>query len=127
MEAIVKGCCGLDVHQASVVAWVLVGTADSRPQKDDSNVRHDDVAFLSARQVDGAVARARRLRAERSVCLHRGRAKPRYAQRRPRRGWLGRARPSGTAAAVHAVSARSARLTDSAALSSSSSRRRDPH
>jgi transposase len=34
MEAIVERCCGLDVHQATVVACVLVGPADSRPRKE---------------------------------------------------------------------------------------------
>lgn len=33
MEAIVEACCGLDVHQATVVACVLIGTADVRPKK----------------------------------------------------------------------------------------------
>lgn len=33
MEAIVEKCCGLDVHQASVVACVLIGPADGRVQK----------------------------------------------------------------------------------------------
>jgi transposase len=33
MEAIVERCCGLDVHQATVVACLLVGRADQRPKK----------------------------------------------------------------------------------------------
>jgi transposase len=33
METIVERCCGLDVHQATVVACLLVGAADSRPRK----------------------------------------------------------------------------------------------
>lgn len=33
MEAIVERCCGLDVHQATVVACVLVGHASGRPRK----------------------------------------------------------------------------------------------
>jgi transposase len=33
MEAIVERCCGLDVHQATVVACVLVGGAAGRPRK----------------------------------------------------------------------------------------------
>jgi hypothetical protein len=32
MDAIVERCCGLDVHQASVVACVLIGT--KRPTKE---------------------------------------------------------------------------------------------
>lgn len=34
MEAIVERCCGLDVHQATVVACVLVGRADQRAKKE---------------------------------------------------------------------------------------------
>ena len=34
MEAIVERCCGLDVHQASVVACVLVGRAGPKPRKE---------------------------------------------------------------------------------------------
>lgn len=34
MEAIVERSCGLDVHQASVVACLLVGPADRRPRKE---------------------------------------------------------------------------------------------
>lgn len=34
MEAIVERCCGLDVHQAVVVACVLVGEASKRPKKE---------------------------------------------------------------------------------------------
>jgi transposase len=34
MEAIVERCCGLDVHQATVVACVLVGDAAGRPRKE---------------------------------------------------------------------------------------------
>jgi transposase len=33
MEAIIERCCGLDVHQAVVVACLLVGRADQRPRK----------------------------------------------------------------------------------------------
>lgn len=33
MEAIVERCCGLDVHQATVVACLLVGRPDERPKK----------------------------------------------------------------------------------------------
>jgi transposase len=33
MEAITERCCGLDVHQATVVACVLVGKADRKPKK----------------------------------------------------------------------------------------------
>lgn len=33
MEAIVERCCGLDVHQASVVACLLVGRANEKPKK----------------------------------------------------------------------------------------------
>lgn len=33
MEAIVKRCCGLDVHQATVVACTLVGGAEEKPRK----------------------------------------------------------------------------------------------
>lgn len=34
MEAIVEACCGLDVHKATVVACLLVGSADQRPRKE---------------------------------------------------------------------------------------------
>src|SRR5262245_61784254 len=34
MEAIVKASCGLDVHQATVVACLLVGDADKKPRKE---------------------------------------------------------------------------------------------
>ncbi len=34
MEAIVEKCCGLDVHQATVVACLLVGTANRKPKKE---------------------------------------------------------------------------------------------
>ncbi len=34
MEPIVERCCGLDVHQATVVACVLVGGAHQRPRKE---------------------------------------------------------------------------------------------
>lgn len=34
MEAIVERSCGLDVHKATVVACLLVGTADKRPRKE---------------------------------------------------------------------------------------------
>jgi transposase len=34
MEAIVERCAGLDVHQASVVGCVLVGTAEQKPRKE---------------------------------------------------------------------------------------------
>src|SRR5690349_1048347 len=33
MEAIIERCCGLDVHQATVVACVLVGSAEQRVRK----------------------------------------------------------------------------------------------
>src|SRR5438105_9118762 len=32
MEAIIERCCGLDVHQKSVVAGLIVGAADSKPR-----------------------------------------------------------------------------------------------
>lgn len=34
MEAIVENCCGLDVHQATVVACLLVGKPDRKPRKE---------------------------------------------------------------------------------------------
>ncbi len=34
MEAIVESCCGLDVHQATVVACLLVGEPGKKPRKD---------------------------------------------------------------------------------------------
>lgn len=34
MEAIVERCCGLDVHQATVVACLLVGGAEAKPRKE---------------------------------------------------------------------------------------------
>lgn len=33
MGAIVERCCGLDVHQASVIACLLIGTAGKKPVK----------------------------------------------------------------------------------------------
>ena len=34
MEAIVERCCGLDVHQATVVACILVGPPGRKPRKE---------------------------------------------------------------------------------------------
>ena len=34
MEAIVESCCGLDVHQATVVACLLIGEAGRKPRKE---------------------------------------------------------------------------------------------
>jgi transposase len=34
MEAIIERCCGLDVHQGSVVACLLIGAADQKPRKE---------------------------------------------------------------------------------------------
>ena len=34
MDAIIERCCGLDVHQASVVACLLVGAAGPKPRKE---------------------------------------------------------------------------------------------
>lgn len=34
MEAIVEHCCGLDVHQATIVACLLVGEANKKPRKE---------------------------------------------------------------------------------------------
>ena len=34
MEPIIERCCGLDVHQASVVACMLIGTPDRKPKKE---------------------------------------------------------------------------------------------
>lgn len=34
MEAIIERCCGLDVHQETVVACVLIGGPDERPRKE---------------------------------------------------------------------------------------------
>jgi len=34
MEAIIERCAGLDVHQATVVACVLIGQADRKPRKE---------------------------------------------------------------------------------------------
>jgi transposase len=31
MEAIIEKCCGLDVHQATVVACLLTGNPNQRP------------------------------------------------------------------------------------------------
>lgn len=39
MEAIVERACGLDVHQARIVACVLVGRADERPRKEVRSFR----------------------------------------------------------------------------------------
>ena len=34
MDAIIERCAGLDVHQATVVACVLIGEADRKPHKE---------------------------------------------------------------------------------------------
>jgi transposase len=34
MDAIIERCAGLDVHQATVVACVLIGEADRKPRKE---------------------------------------------------------------------------------------------
>ena len=34
MEPLIERCCGLDVHQETVVACLLVGKADERPRKE---------------------------------------------------------------------------------------------
>ena len=34
MEAMIERCAGLDVHQATVVACVLIGQADRKPRKE---------------------------------------------------------------------------------------------
>ena len=34
MEAIIEKCCGLDVHQATVVACLLTGKPSQRPRKE---------------------------------------------------------------------------------------------
>ena len=34
MEVIIERCCGLDVHQETVVACVLIGAAGQRPRKE---------------------------------------------------------------------------------------------
>ena len=34
MDAIIERCAGLDVHQATVVACVLIGQADCKPHKE---------------------------------------------------------------------------------------------
>jgi transposase len=33
MEAIIQRCCGIDVHKKTIVACLMVGTADEKPQK----------------------------------------------------------------------------------------------
>jgi hypothetical protein len=34
MQAIIERCCGLDVHQETVVACLLVGAPGARPNKE---------------------------------------------------------------------------------------------
>ena len=34
MEVIIERCCGLDVHQDTVVACVLIGALGERPRKE---------------------------------------------------------------------------------------------
>jgi len=34
MQAIIERCCGLDVHQETVVACVLVGAPQAQPTKE---------------------------------------------------------------------------------------------
>jgi transposase len=42
MDAIIERCAGLDVHQATVVACVLIGQADCKRHKGDPNVFDND-------------------------------------------------------------------------------------
>lgn len=56
MEAITECCCGLDVHQATVVAGLLTGRADERPRKQVRTFRtvtQDLVALRAWLQQEG--------------------------------------------------------------------------
>lgn len=50
MEAIVEKCCGLDVHQATVVACLLVGTANQKPKKEVRTFRTVTRELLAMRE-----------------------------------------------------------------------------
>ena len=50
MEPIVERCCGLDVHQATVVACVLIGKADERPKKEIRTFRTVTAELLELRE-----------------------------------------------------------------------------
>jgi transposase len=50
MEAIVEKCCGLDVHQASVVACLLVGGPLSKPRKEVRTFRTMTADLVSLRE-----------------------------------------------------------------------------
>lgn len=50
MEAIVEKCCGLDVHQATVVACLLVGAANQKPKKEVRTFRTVTRELLAMRE-----------------------------------------------------------------------------
>jgi transposase len=50
MESIVERCCGLDVHQATVVACVLVGSADQKPRKEIKTFQAVTKGLLALRE-----------------------------------------------------------------------------
>ncbi len=56
MDAIIEGCCGLDVHQETVVACLLLGRADQKPRKEVRTFRTVTRELLALR--DWLVAEA---------------------------------------------------------------------
>lgn len=50
MEPIVERCCGLDVHQGTVVACLLIGKADKRPNKEIKTFRTVTAELLELRE-----------------------------------------------------------------------------
>lgn len=50
MEPIIERCCGLDVHQGTVVACLLVGKADERPKKVVKTFRTVTAELLELRE-----------------------------------------------------------------------------
>ena len=76
MEAIVKRCAGLDVHQASVVACVLLGDPGRKPRKEvrrfgtmtaDLEALRDWLKELGVTQVGMESTQGKRMRSGASI------------------------------------------------------------
>lgn len=50
MEPLIERCCGLDVHQETIVACLLVGKADERPRKETRTFRTVTRELLALRE-----------------------------------------------------------------------------
>jgi hypothetical protein len=84
MEAITERCCGLDVHQATVVACRLTGRADERPRKQVRTFRTVTQELLELRaslQQEGCTRLRRACTGSRSV--RSSRAPPSWSSARP--------------------------------------------